>query len=95
MARERMVTRTVFETVVDVMVVNTDNAQVSIIQKQLTFQPDEKTALKYIQKHFDTDKTKHVSIQGFEQKETLYGMTEQEFIELAKILPPRTIGKTE
>lgn len=90
-----MVTRTVFETEVDVMTVNTDNAQVEIVNKKLSFQPDEKTALKYIQKHFDTETVKHVSIQGFKQNETLYGMTEQEFIELAKVLPPRSIGKTE
>ena len=51
MARERMVTRTVFETVVDVMVVNTDNAQIEVVNKKLTFQPDDKTALKYLQKH--------------------------------------------
>ena len=93
MARERMVTRTVFETVVDVMVVNTENAQVEIVNKKLTFQPDTNTALKYLQKHFDTETFKHVSIQGFKQEETLYGMTEQEFIQLAKVLPPRSIPK--
>ena len=95
MARERMVTRTVFETVVDVMVVNTENAQVEIVQKKLSYQPDEVTALKYLQKNFDTETLKHVSIQGYRQDETLYGMSEQEFIELAKVLPPRNYKTTE
>ena len=90
MARERMVTRTVTETKVDVMVVNTETCEVTIRNYGLTYQPDEKIALKYVQKRFDTDVEKHVSIQGFKQVEILYGMTEQEFIQIAKVLPPRT-----
>lgn len=89
MAREKMVTRTVAETTVDVMVVNTNTCEVSIVQHKLTYQSDEKQALKYVQKHFDSDELKHVSIQGFRNEEVLYGMTEQEFIKHAKVLPPR------
>ena len=90
MARERMVTRTVCETIVDVMKVNTETCEVTVVNHRLTFQPDEKLALKYVQKHFDNETEKHVAIQGFRNEETLYGMTEQEFIQLAKVLPPRT-----
>ena len=89
MAREKMVTRTVAETTVDVMVVNTNTCEVTITQYKLSYQADEKLALKYVQKHFDTNELKHVSIQGFRNQEVLYGMSEQDFIKYAKILPPR------
>ena len=37
----------------------------------------------------DDEKTKAVHIKSFEEQETLYGMTEQKFMEYADVLPPR------
>lgn len=94
MARERMVTRTVESTVCEVMCLNTRTAEVKIntyiIGGGLT---DEKSLLKAIKKLYETDEHKCVSITNTTQQETLYGMPESKFIELAQVLPPRTANK--
>ena len=94
MARERMVTRTVELTIAEVMCLDTNTAEVSIksyeIGGGLT---DEKAILKAVKKLHETDTFKCVSLQGVKVQEILYGMSEIDFINHAKILPPRT--KTE
>ena len=94
MARERMVTRTVTLTVVDVMCLDVTNAQVQVETYELggSF-ADFDSILKVVKKLYETDTFKCVAVQGANEKEVLYGMSEQEFITLAKILPPRS--KTE
>lgn len=91
MARERMVTRTVELSVCEVMCMNTITASVEFhtyeIGGGLT---DEKALLKAIKKLHETDNFKCVTISKVTQKEILYGMPESRFIELAKILPPRS-----
>ena len=53
---------------------------------------DEKHLLKEVKKLIETDELKAVHIISTEVNETLYGMTEQKFIENAEILTPRTIA---
>lgn len=53
-----------------------------------TYKDDEKL-LKKVKEVLETETLKPVHIVDKEEIETLYGMTEQEFIEHAKILPPR------
>ena len=43
----------------------------------------------------ETDTVKAVHIVDSEEIETLYGMTEQEFIQYAKVLPPRNGANTD
>lgn len=50
---------------------------------------DETHALKAVKKVIDSDTLKAVHIVSTEVKETLYGMSEQDFIAHANILPPR------
>ena len=50
---------------------------------------DEKKLLKMVEEVVNNDKVKAVHIVGKEEVETLYGMTEQEFISCAKVMPPR------
>ena len=91
MARERMVTRTVVITTVGVMCLDVTTAEVSIKNYELSGSyTDFETALKDVKKLHETDVFKCVSVQTITEKEVLYGMSEQDFIKLAKQLPPRT-----
>ena len=94
MARERMITRTVFTTNYDVMVVNMENKSVENINISIPSGDTltDKTREKAIKAMIPEGKT-FVTITGETTSETLYGMTEAEFIRLARVLPPRT--KTE
>ena len=51
--------------------------------------------MKMIEKILDGEPIKAVSISGYEVKETLYGMTEAEFIKYATVLPPRDSKETK
>lgn len=95
MARERMVTRTITTTTVGVLVVNVNTSEVQtkhFVLGQLT-NKDEKAMLKNAQKQMDNETEKGlwvcVSIKDVKEEETLYAMTEQDFIKYAKVLPPR------
>lgn len=95
MSRERMVTRTVSTTTVDVLVINIETSEVgtkSFILGQ-NMVKDEKTMLNNAQKMLDdetgTTLWKCVAIKNIKEEETLYGMTEQDFLKYAKVLPPR------
>lgn len=90
MARERMVTRTITSTTYKVMSVNTETCEISILPYATSeeFIDDEK-ALKFLRKKYETDNLKLVKIESIETTEQLYGMTEVEFMQYAKLLPPR------
>lgn len=94
MARERMITRTVFITNYNVMVVNMESKSVENITIPIPSGDTltDKARDKAIKAMIPYDKM-FVSITGETTTEILFGMTEQEFIKLAKVLPPRT--KTE
>lgn len=49
---------------------------------------NEKAMLKQVEKVINNDTVKPVHIVSYEVQETRYGMTEQQFIEYAEILPP-------
>ena len=91
MARVPMVTRTIKTTTVKVLCV-------SIVENK-TFEQevalprtykDEKSLMKQVKAVLENDNVKPLRVISTEVDETLYGMSEQEFITLAKILPPRT-----
>lgn len=94
MARERMVTRTVNEYEVTTLCVNVKTTECGYNTVRISGTIPTEKILSYIQKHFDDENVKTVSIVGTVSRETLYGMPEAEFIKLAKVLPPRT-GNTE
>ena len=50
---------------------------------------DDEALMKKVRPLLETDTFKAVHIVDKEEIETLYGMTEQEFIQYAKVLPPR------
>lgn len=95
MARERMVTRTVSTTTIEVLVVNIESSEVGtkyFILGQNSAK-DEKAMLKVAQKIMNEETNnelwKCVTVKSTKEEETLYGMPETEFIKYAKVLPPR------
>lgn len=90
MARERMVTRTITEYNVTAMCVDTLKAELSDHVVTLTGDyKDNSEMLDAIQKVYNTDTFKVVSIKSVSIEEKLYGMPELDFIKFAKLLPPR------
>lgn len=91
MAREPQVTRTITTTKVVALVANTVTREMEerdfILPR--TYADDKKLA-KAIEKAITDETIKFVSIVDKAVEETLYGMSEAEFVKLAKVLPPRT-----
>ena len=90
MARAPMVTRTIQTTRVSVLCLNIEQGEPFNQEVVLprTYK-DEKHLLKAAEKVINSDTVKAVHIVSAEVEETLYGMSEQDFITLAKVLPPR------
>ena len=89
MARVPMITRTIQTTVCDVLCLNVETAEP--FNKQVTLPrtyKDENSMLKMVKSVLDTDNEKVVHVVNSHVEETRYGMTEQEFIEHAKVIPP-------
>ena len=90
MARERMVTRTVNLAIAEVMCLDTETANVSLIDYEIGGGlADPETILKVVKKQYETNTHKCVAINNLRFTETLYGMPESDFIKLAKVLPAR------
>ena len=90
MARTPQVTRTIQTTKVKVMCLNVVEGK-SVTKEVIlprTYK-DEKHLMKQLEKVVNDDVIKAVHILETEVNETLYGMSEQKFIENAEILPPR------
>lgn len=91
MARERMVTRTVNYTEVEVLAVNVKTHEVQ--DKTINLSGDcmdvkPEKVLSAVNYQLEAD-FKAVNINKMTVKEQLYGMPEVDFIKLAKVLPPR------
>lgn len=90
MARARKVTRTIASTKVVVMCVNTETAVVENYEVTIAgVYSDDKKLMKAVTKVVETAVLKPVTVVSTEVIETLYGMDEQKFIEMAEVLPPR------
>ena len=90
MARVPMVTRTVTSTKVTALTVDITNGGTASQNFEVarTYKDEEKL-LKAVKAIGETPTIKVVAIQTSEEVETLYGMPEQKFMELAEKLPPR------
>lgn len=95
MARVRMVTRTIEQTIVKVMTLDVTSAEVRIKEYTIGGRYTDEELLKKLQKLFQTHTLKLVHIESQKCDEVLLGMTEEDFIRLAKVLPPRTVNKEE
>lgn len=90
MARIPMVTRTITTTKATVLCLDIVAGEPFnyVVTLPRTYK-DDKALMKQVSKVIDNDTRKAVHVVDKEEVETLYGMTEQEFINLAKQLPPR------
>ena len=89
MARERMITRTVEQTKVRVMALDVNTVEVHFIETTIGGAYTEESLMKKLKKMYETDDFKLVHIEEQETEEVLLGMTEEDFIKYAKVLPPR------
>lgn len=90
MARTPMVTRTIKTTKCKVLCLDLANEQPFVKEVILprTYK-DEKQMMKVITSVVDDENVKAVHVQSADCEETLYGMSEYEFISAAHILPNR------
>lgn len=90
MARKRMVTRTIISTIATCMCVNVEQGEcINETVEVAGIYTSEEKLLKAIKSAYESPTVKFVQVVGHYEKETLYGMDEQKFIEQAEILPPR------
>jgi len=96
MARVPMVTRTIIATKVTVLCLDVQAGEPfnKTVTVPRVWKDDEKL-LKHIKPGLETDTVKAVHVVAKEEIETLYGMSEQDFIEHAEILPPRGTKTTD
>lgn len=96
MARKPMVTRTIVTTKVNVLCLDIINEEPfnKIVTLPRTYK-DDKKLFKTVEEVVNTDEVKAVHIVDKEEVETLYGMTEQDFITYASILDPNTRKEIE
>ena len=96
MARKPMVTRTIVTTKVNVLCLDIQSAEPfnKVVTLPRTYK-DEKKLLKKVEEVVNTDDVKAVNIVAKEEVETLYGMTEQDFITNATVLDPSTRKEIE
>lgn len=92
MARIPMVTRTIQITKVKALCLNI--ADQKPFEKEYVLSgiyKDNKHLMKALEKVANDDTHKVVHVKSTEVVKTLYGMTEQEFVSCAKVLPPRGV----
>ena len=89
MARKRMITRTIEQTTAEVMTLDITTAEVKITSYTIGGKCTDEELLTKLQEIYQTDTLKLVHIESQSTEELLLGMEEDEFIRLAKVLPPR------
>ena len=96
MARKPMITRTVTTTKANVLCLNLVTAEPfnQIVTLPRTYK-DEKKLQKKVEELINTAEVKAVHVVDKEEVETLYGMTEQFFIDNAVVLDPETRKELE
>ena len=93
MAREKMVTRTLTITTLEVMTVDITTSTTGTARFDIVGDHTFDTALKAVKELYETDTTKIVTITELVLNDYLFGMPESDFIKMAKILPPRNTTK--
>lgn len=94
MSRVKMVTRTVTQTTAEVMSLDVTTAEVHVNSFTIggVFSNDE--LLKSLKNIYETEEFKLVHIVSQSTEELLLGMTEVDFIRVAKVLSPRNTNKS-
>lgn len=88
MAKEKLVTRSVIGTKATLMVVDIPTGTTTQLEVKIGGKFTEKEkVLKAVQKIHDNENQKVVAVLSFENFNTLYGMPESQFMEMASPLP--------
>lgn len=89
--KKPMVTRTILTTEVTVLCLDLIKAEPfnKVVTLPRTYK-DEKAMMKKVSAIIDTDEVKAVHVVDTKVNETLYGMTEEQFIAMAEVLPSRS-----
>lgn len=86
-----MITRTVVVTKCECVCVDVTTVETLIKEYSLSGSyPNNEQVLKELKKAYETDTFKVVAIQSLKEEEKMYGLSELEFIKLAKELNPET-----
>lgn len=93
MARKRMVTRTITSTKVKATVYNIEKDEIQTLEYKLSGELSADDALKAITK--EHTEVRPLKVTEVTVQEELYGMSEEKFLELAEILPPRAKAQSE
>lgn len=89
MARERTVTRTITTTLLEVMIVNIETAEVRKTEYRVPSYGGTPKDIALVKSKLETDTVKVVTITVIGTEDNLYSMPESIFIKLADRLPPR------
>lgn len=97
MAREKMITRSIVETTVRIMCLDVKSAEVSINEFKIGGEWSAKPSklLERLQELYDTTTFKLVNIENISEVEVLLGMSLEDFMRYAKVLPSRTKAEVE
>lgn len=96
MAREKMITRTITETTARIMCLDVKTAEVSINDYKIGGEwANESALLEKLQAIYNTDTFKLVHIESVSREEVLLGMSVEDFMRYAKVLPPRAKPEVE
>lgn len=88
--RKRMVTRSITGTKVLALCLDVTTAEPFNNELILSGTYKSKKEIeKILRKEYETEDLRVAAVVSYEEFETLYGMEEQKFIELAEVLPPR------
>ena len=93
MASAKMVTRTIEQTTAEVMCVDTNTAQVTVNSYTIGGVYTDEDLLKKLKKLFEADGLVLVKIESQHTEQLLLGMSEEDFIRYATVLPPRCSKK--
>lgn len=95
MKKEKMITRTMITTHVDVILYDVNDKTTFDMPHNIVGKVSVDDALEILHDTFDTDTLKVVMISKMEYIEKLYGMPESLFMEHATELPPRKVNETQ
>ena len=91
--RTRLVTRTINEVTANTVIYDVVVGEIKNVNYTLTGKMDKELALKVLKKSHETDTIKVVTVNSVDVTEQLYGMTEEEFIKVAKKIDKRYATK--
>lgn len=95
MKKEKLITRTMVTTHVNVIMYDVSEKATFEMPHNIVGKVSVNDALEILHDTFDTDTLKVVMISTMDYVEKLYGVTESEFMAIAKELPPRKNNETQ